>query len=223
MRYWRIVSSIFTGLLLGLLILGRMQLFRDPGTLWHVVVEEEILSTGRLMTTEPFSCTRAESPWFGRQWLAECALAMVHRLSRLDGLLLATASLLAAFNTWAAHRLIRAGIHWLLAGFLVAVALGASTFHFHPRPHLTTLVLVGWTFAQLCDFEAGRSPLERLCWLVPTFLLWTNAHGGVVCGIATLALTVAAWGLTWLIGALGPIHGGRELSWFWQSWSCSAG
>jgi hypothetical protein len=210
-KYWRAESGIILGLWLGLMILGRSQLFRDPGTLWHVVVGEEILSTGRFMTTDPFSYTCAGRPWFGRQWLAECVVALIHRAAQLDGLLLATATLLAALYTWAAHRLIRAGIHWLLALLMVGLALAASTFHFHPRPHVATLVLLGWTFARLCDFEAGRLSFGRLFWLVPAFLAWTNAHGGVLCGLATLGLTVAGWGLGWMMGARDPIRQGRQL------------
>ena len=32
--------------------------------------------------------------------------------------------------------------YWLLALLFVALALGASTFHFNPRPHLATLALL---------------------------------------------------------------------------------
>jgi hypothetical protein len=204
-------TAIFLGLWLGLMILGRSQLLRDPGTLWHVVVGQQILSTGRFVTTDAFSYTHAGEPWIARQWLAECAMALVHQAGQLDGLLLATATLLAGLYTWAGHRLIRAGMHWLLAMLLVALALGASTFHFHPRPHLVTLILLGWTVATLCDFEAGRIPLGRLFWLVPVFLVWTNAHDGVLGGIATLALTTTGWGLAWILGARGPIQHHRQL------------
>ncbi len=210
-KYWCAETGIFLGLWLGLMMLGRSQLFRDPGTLWHVVVGQRILSSGRFPTTDAFSFTHAGRPWIARQWLAECAMALVHQLSQLDGLLLATATLLAGLYTWAAHRLIRAGIHWLLALLFVALALVASAFHFHPRPHLATLVLLGWTSAFLCDFEAGRSTLLRLFWLLPLFLFWANCHDGVLGGIATLVLTVAGWGLVWAIRAQGPIAAKRQL------------
>jgi hypothetical protein len=205
MRYGRTESGIFTGVWLGLMILGRSQLVCDPGTLWHVVVGEEILSTGRFMTTDPLGYTYAGRPWFGRQWLAERGMALIHRAGQRDGLLLATATLLAALYTWTAHRLIGAGLHGILALLLVALALDPCTFHFHPRPHLATPVLLGWTFAQLCDFESGRTPLGRLFWLVPAFVVWTNANGGVLCGRATLALTAAGWGLSWMTGARVPV------------------
>jgi hypothetical protein len=210
-KYWRAETGIFLGLWLGLLVFGRSQMFRDPGTLWHVVVGRRILSSACFVTTDPFSYTHVGRPWIAQKWLAECTMALVHQASQLDGLLLATATLLAGLYTWAAHRLIRAGIHWLVALLFVALALGASTFNLNPRPHLATLVLLGWTFAFLCDFEAGRIPLARLFWLVPLFLVWANAHDGVLGGIATLGLTVEGWCLARLIGTGGPIAGTRQL------------
>jgi hypothetical protein len=211
-KCWRAESGIFLGLWLGLLILGRSQLFRDPGTLWHVVVGEKILATGHLVSADPFSFTEGGRPWIARQWLAECAMVLIHRATQLDGLLLATATLLASLYTWAAHRLIGAGVHWLLAVLMVALAVLGSAFHFHPRPHLATLVLLGYSFAALCDFEAVRISLSRLFWLVPAFVVWTNAHDGVLGGLATLGLTVAGWVVIRLVRAGGPIHQNRELA-----------
>ena len=98
----------------------------------------------------------------------------------------------------------------MLAVLITVVTMAASSFHFHPRPHLATIMLLGWTFARLCDFEAGRIPFRKLFWLVPLFVVWTNAHDGVLGGIATLALTVLGWGLVGLIGHEGPLASGRQ-------------
>ena len=210
-KYCRAETGLFLTSWLGLMIIGRTRLFRDPGTLWHVVVGKRILASGHFVTTDSFSFTHAGCPWIARQWLAECAMALVHQVSQLDGLLLATAILLAGLYTWTAHRLLRAGIHWLLVLGFVAIAVGASSFHFHPRPHLATLALLGWTFALLCDFEAGRIPLARLYRLLPLFLVWTNAHDGVLGGLATLGIVVVGWGVAWLLGAASPIAAQRQL------------
>jgi hypothetical protein len=132
-------------------------------------------------------------------------LAGVYRLAGLDGLLLATATVLAGLYTWMAHRLLRAGVHPLLAVFLVACAILASSHHFHPRPHLLTIVLMGWTFARLCDWEAGRISTGRLFWLVPLFLLWANVHGGMAGGVAMLAVCVVGWTLAGWTQWCGPV------------------
>jgi hypothetical protein len=66
-RFWRTETGIFLALWLGLTILGRSQLFRDPGTFWHVVVGQRILSSGRFVTTDPFSYTHAGRPWIAQK------------------------------------------------------------------------------------------------------------------------------------------------------------
>ena len=157
-KYWRAETGIFLGIWLVLMVGGRTRLFRDPGTLWHTVVGRRILSSGELIYTDPFSFTRPGESWISRQWLSECAMALLDRLGGLDSLLLATVTLLAGFYTWVAHRLLRAGLHWLLAAFLTALVIAASSFHFHPRPHLATLVLLGWTLPGFVTSRPDASP-----------------------------------------------------------------
>jgi hypothetical protein len=198
-RFWRPETGIFLAIWMVLMVAGRSRLFQDPGTFWHTAVGERLLTTG-FFETDPYSFTRAGETWIPNQWLAECGMALLYRLGQFDSQLLAAATLLAALYTWVAHRLMRGGLHWLLAGFLTALVLGASGLHFHVRPHLATIVLLGVTFALLCDWEAGRIPRNRLLWLLPLFLLWTNLHGGMLGGLMTLGLAVAGW-------CLGPVLG----------------
>jgi hypothetical protein len=115
LRAWlRPETLIFIVLWLGLLVVGRTQLFRDPGTYWHIVVGERILDTGRFPEVDEFSFTRTNQPWLATQWLGEIAMAGVDRWLGFDGLLM-LAAMLAALYAWAAHRLIRVGLHWSLA------------------------------------------------------------------------------------------------------------
>ena len=102
-------------------------------------------------------------------------------------------------------------LHPLLVVLVIALAAAASSFHFHPRPLLINLVLLGWIFSRLCDFEAGRTPLRSLFWFVPLFVLWTNVHGGMVGGVATLAVATAGWGFAKLIGRETPLVRYRQL------------
>jgi hypothetical protein len=212
-RYWRAETAIFLGIWLTLMIVGRSKLFKDPGSLWHIVVGQRMLASGELIHTDPFSFTAAGKPWVPQSWLAECVLALIHRVSGLDGILLATVTLLACLYTWVAHRLLRAGLHPLLAVFFTALAILASSYHFHPRPHLMTIVLLGWTFAKLCDFEAGRIPLSRLFWLLPVFILWANLHGGMVGGIGTLTLAVAGWAIVYWFRWGGALVKSQQILW----------
>jgi len=52
---------------------------------------------------------------------------------------------------------------------------------------------MGLTMALLCDFESQRIGPKRLAWLIPGYCLWANLHGGVLGGLATMALVLAGW------------------------------
>jgi hypothetical protein len=209
-RYLPPQTVIFLGTWLALMVAGRSRFFIDPGALWHIVVGQEILS-GEFPHTDHFSCTFAGQPWIAQQWLGECLLALLHRIGGLDTILLATATLLACLFAWLGHRLLRAGMHPLLAVLVVALAILGCSYHVHPRPHLVNLVMLGWTFACLCDFEAGRTSLKSLFWLVPLYALWANIHGGMVGGVVTIAAVTVGWGVSKLLGRETPLTSYRQL------------
>jgi hypothetical protein len=208
---WHTETVIFLVTWLILMITGRDSFFGDPGVFWHTVVGQRILSSGQFPQIDPFSFTCGGQPWIANQWLGECVMALLHRIGGLDSLLLATATLLACLYTWVAHRLLRAGLHPLLAVLIMVLAMLASSYHFLARPHLVTIVFLGWVFARLCDFEAGRIPLARLFWLIPLFVVWSNVHGGVLGGMGTLALAVGGWGVTLFGGKDSPLVHYRQL------------
>ena len=199
-RFCRTETLFFLSAWLLLMAGGRSRMFGDPGSFWHIVVGQRILATRTLLDTDPFSFTRQGEPWVPQSWLCECGLALLHRLDGVNTILLATAVVLAGFYTWIVHRLLRAGLHPLLAILVTLLAMLASAYHFHPRPHLVTIVFLGWTFARLNDFEDGRISLRGLFWLLPLFVLWTNLHGGMLAGLGTLAVTAFGWVLGTLLG-----------------------
>jgi hypothetical protein len=212
-RYWRTETTVFLGMWLSLMLVGRSGFLGDPGSLWHIVVGQRMLASGELIHTDSFSFTSAGKPWTPQSWLAECVLALIHQVSGLDGILLATVTLLACLYTWVVHRLIRAGLHPLLAVLLMALTFLASTYHFHARPHLMTIALLGWTLAELNAFEAGRISLPRLFGLVPVFVLWANLHAGMLGGLGTLTITVAGWTILYWCGWGGPVVRARQILW----------
>lgn len=183
----------FVILWVGLLFIGRERMFRDPGTFWHTVIGERMLESGRLMTSDPFSFTFENQPWIAQQWLGECAMALVHREAGLDGLLLGAVTLLAATFAWLYGRFRRAGLAMPPAVLLLMMVLAASSYHFHPRPHLATIALTALTLGVLADIETGRRSRRWLLALPPLMVIWTNLHGGALAGIITTILVLAAW------------------------------
>jgi len=209
-RLWRAETGFFLGVWLFFMLAARSRLFRDPGTFWHTAAGHWIFSTGQLIDTDPFSFTFAGKPWVAYEWLGECLMAVLDGIGGLDMLLLATATVLAGLYTWAAHRFLRGGLHWLPTVFLIMLTVAASAKHLHVRPHISTIVFLGLTFGWLCDFEASGMGLGRLFWLVPVFWAWSNMHGGVLGGLATMVLALAGWCVFRLAGLKSPIERPRQ-------------
>ncbi|MBY0522762.1 MAG: hypothetical protein K2R98_05165 [Gemmataceae bacterium] len=203
-RFWRAETGVFLGLWLFLMVVGRARLFQDPGTFWHVATGERVLRRGELVRWDPFSFT-ADQPWVPFQWLGEILMALAYRLGGLDALLTLAVTILAGLYTWIAHRLLRAGLHWILTAVLVVLVLGGSAIHFHIRPHLATMVFIGATWAVLADFEAGRIGLCRVALLVPIYLAWTSLHGGMLGGLGTLVLAWIGWAAWRVVGWESPL------------------
>ena len=203
--WWRPETGFFLILWLGLLAAGRSSLFHDPGTFWHTVVGERLISRHQLIYTDPFSFTFAGQAWIPHQWLGECLMALAHRIDGLDTLLLVAVTVLAAVYTWVGHRLLRAGMHWSLTLVFLLLLVAASSSHFHIRPHLATMVGMAVTMAFLCDFEAGRIRTGQIAWLVPVFIIWANIHGGMLGGLCTFGLAVVAWCAIGLVRRRGPV------------------
>jgi hypothetical protein len=216
----RPTAAIFVVFWLSLLVAGRERLFQDPGTFWHVAVGQRILQSGGVPTRDPFSFTFGGQPWVATQWLAECGMAAMHGALGWDGLLLVTATLLAALYAWLADRLLRAGLTMVPTLLIVVVAIAAGSHHFHVRPHLATMVGMAATFALLCDVEAGRRRLAWLWLLPPGFVLWSNLHGGVPAGLATFGLAAGGWAAARALGWQSPIHRWRDAATIAAVWFC---
>lgn len=204
-------TCIFLGLLLGLCWIGQRQFLFDPGCFWSTVVGRNILETGEVPRQDQFSCTFDGVPWHSHQWLAQVGMALLHAVGGLDALVLGAAALLAATYIWVFGRLRGAGLHWIATGFVLALLLSSSRHHWLARPQLVTIALLGWTFAQLVDLEAGTVSWRRLWLLPPAFVLWTNLHGGALGGLFTLGIVGAGWCGARLIGRPSPVQSSSDL------------
>lgn len=207
----RAETLVFLVLWLGLMMLGRTALFRDPGIFWHTRVGQEILETGTFPSHDEFSFTRRGERWIAYHWLGEVVMAGVYCVLAWDGLLLLLASALAGLYAWVFVRLKSSGFHPLAAVVLVGLVLAASVHNWHVRPHMATLFGMAILYALLLDIDAGRMPLNRLAWLTPLFLLWSNVHGGVLGGLTTLGLAAFGWTLAFPFGLPTPLRTLRDM------------
>jgi hypothetical protein len=189
---------------------GREGMLRDPGTFWHTRTGELILEQG-FIRSDPYTFTFPGTWWVPYQWLGEIVMAEAHRVGGFDAQLLGSVTLLAAVFAWLTTRLLRTGLHPVIIGSVMALALAAAGSHFHVRPHLFTLTALAITVALLADFEAGRIPISRLFWLVPLFIIWTNVHGGLLGGLATLLMTLGGWVVFRIVGLPSPLDSGSKI------------
>lgn len=200
----------FLGLWAALLAAGRSSFLRDPGTFWHTTTGERILTEG-FIRTDPYTFTFAGTWWVPYQWLGEVGMALAHRAGGFDTQLLGAVTIIAAVFAALAVRLLRTGLHPVAAGAILLLGLAAASSHFHVRPHLFTLACLTLTVGWLADCDTGRCSLGKLGLLIPLFVVWTNVHGGMLGGLATLGLVFAGWVGFWLLGRPSPVAGWRDV------------
>ncbi|MBI5765129.1 MAG: hypothetical protein HZA51_16560 [Planctomycetes bacterium] len=185
--------GLFLSIWLGLSAVGRERMLRDPGTFWHTVVGDRILATAAVPTIDEYSATCGGQRWLAQQWLGEVLMALVHRIGGLDGLLAATAILLAMIYGGIGARLREAGLSPPVCIVLTMLALAASAYHFFPRPHLGTLAGISLCYSILCDVDSGHAPWTRLLVLPLVMVVWTNIHGGALGGVLTVLVVSGGW------------------------------
>jgi hypothetical protein len=59
---------VFAAVMAIVLAGGRAGLFNDPGTLWHLRLGREILTTGSVPRCDTLTFTRAQAPWVDQSW-----------------------------------------------------------------------------------------------------------------------------------------------------------
>lgn len=158
---------------------------RDGDTGWHLATGAWIVAHASVPTTDPFSFTAAGHLWIAHEWLSELAMYASYRAAGWSGLIvligvaMATLFALIAYEVrrWMSSR---AGIIALL---LLATGLLPSLL---ARPHVIALpMLAGWLIVLLRARERGRPPPLRSAALM---LVWANAHGSFVFGLALVGV-----------------------------------
>ncbi len=159
--------------------------------LWgHLAFGREMLHSRSLPALNRYSYTEPMHPWINHEFAAECLFAFVYDRFGAPALLaLKVAAGLATLGivAWTVRLRTRAVIASSLA--LVATA-SMMSFGYMIRPQIFTFLALAllWNRLQACAAGAER---QRLWLLPPLFVLWINAHGGAVAGIAVLLLFTA--------------------------------
>lgn len=163
-------------LYLGVAGMGPEALFGDSDSGWHIVTGERILETGELPRVDAYSFTKTGQPWFAWEWLADVGMAVLHKWNGPAGIALGALVVLAAAAwMWCAFALWLGADAFVMA-LLMAVAVFASTIHWHARPHLVSwLSLISWLW--LLEKTPARLSTARLAGMFALMAVWTNLHG----------------------------------------------
>lgn len=157
-------------------------------TFWNLRDGLQILHSGQIPRTESYSFTAAGARYTDHEWLSQLLLAGAHRLAGMPGVeLVAAAAVLGALAL-----VYRLTIGPRLTRFvLLAPALSVASCVWVLRPQVFSLLAVALLVTLIVR--------ERWRWLPVLFLIWANAHGGVVMGGLILVAATAVALLRWRV------------------------
>jgi hypothetical protein len=167
------------------------RLLGDSDIGWHIRNGENMLASHSITRSDVFSSTMAGRPWYAWEWLYDVLIASIHHLAGLNGVVFATALLVALTFALLFKLLLARGTDMPLAVVLVVLTVGASAVHLFARPHVVSWFLTLIWFRWLDSAEQNGDP-RRLYWMTLLIVLWANLHGGFVVGFILLAIFLAA-------------------------------
>lgn len=183
------VADLIFVLLLAAFAAGALaqKLLGDAGIGWHIRTGQLILQTGAVPRVDPFSATMGGQPWYAWEWLYDVVVGWLERIAGLNGVVFASAFVIATTFALAFRRMMARGTGMIVAVVLVLLAVFASSIHFLARPHVVSWLLTLAFFDTLREFELdGRA--ARLVWLPAITLVWVNIHGGFLVGLTLIGL-----------------------------------
>lgn len=159
------------------------QVLGDGDSYWHVAAGQWMLDHHQVIRVDSFSFTFDGKPWDTHEWLSEVVMALAYRAGGWIGVAALTGMAAAAILGLTAERLKRS---LSPTGTILALALiaGCLAPNLLARPHFLALpFLVLWTGA-LLDARAGTKAPSL--WWLPLMVLWANAHGSFLFGLALI-------------------------------------
>jgi hypothetical protein len=175
---------------------GWQGLLVDGDVGWHIRTGQYILDHRAVPHHDLYSFSKPDAPWYAWEWLTDVIDGSIHRAAGLKGIVLMAGVVIALFATTLIRRMVWRGSHLFVAMIVALVGVGAASIHFLARPHIFTLLLLS-----ICVWlvEADRQkPSNRIWFLVPITIVWTNLHGGFLAliallGVASVGLAVESW------------------------------
>jgi hypothetical protein len=161
-----------------------IQPISDTDLWWHLRTGQWISEQRAIPDADPFSWTRAQTPWLAHEWLADVGLYWLYQWGGLPALASAV-SVCVTLTFVLVYRMSELRPH--VAVFTTLLAAIASAVAWSPRPHLLTMLFAAYTLYVLQRYATQ----PRWLWsLPPLFLVWANAHSGFVLGLVIIGVTL---------------------------------
>ncbi len=162
--------SVAIGWLMALLgfLIGSRVIF-DNSFFTHFATGNQILSTGRVPTTDPYSFTAAGEPWTVQSWVPSVVYRGLYDAIGL-GAVRVFNGVLAAVLTLGLWRLTEPARTLVARVGLIGAAITVGAMMWSPRPLLFGLVCL---LVVIEVVEERRS----VWWLLPVMWVWVNSHG----------------------------------------------
>lgn len=155
---------------------------------WHLRNGEDIIETGEIRTSDPFTWTCRGNTWLQQEWLAEVFFA-ASRMTCGDSGLVLFKTLTIVFSillVYLAARRRGASVQAVVLTGLLWFIL--SHGRWIVRPHILSLFFFSLYLYLLARGTGGF--MKSLAIFIPLQILWTNAHAGFIMGYFLLGIPV---------------------------------
>jgi len=187
----RFSDLVFIAVLMISLASGQKMLSLDSDLGRHLTLGSYMLDERIIPTRDLFSHTRTGLSRPPYEWLSQILFTLAYRLMGLDGVILLTSFIIATTFILVYKFADRRNKSPLNSLIFVLIAVGASSIHWLPRPHIFTFLLLAIWIEQLDKLANGvRVAIYKFPIIM---LLWANLHGGFIFGILVWIAYFAGW------------------------------
>ena len=187
----QLTDFIFIAVFCSALVSGSQMLTIDSDLGRHLAIGNYILEKQSIPTRDLFSHTFPNQSRPPYEWLSQTLFALANRLLGLDGVIIFTGIVIALTFAlvfqFANHR--RGSP--ILTFLITFLAIGASSIHWLPRPHIITFFLLVIWIENLEQVSKGK-PIHLVVFPL-IMLFWANLHGGFIFGILAWCAYFAGW------------------------------